>query len=346
MPETMDAIVFKEEGKYAFEKVPIPRIKHRNDVLIKVEVVSICGTDVNMLKVPQAMPADIGVVLGHECVGEIIETGEDVTAYKVTDRVTMIPNIECGKCYMCRNGHPNFCEDMRVLGETMDGALAQYVVVPENVLVKVKKDTPAHLAVIAEPLCCVLGGIHKIQFIPGQTALIIGAGTTGMLYLALLKASGASKILVSEPSAFRREMAKKMGATHTIDPKKEDPVKVAMQETQGRGVDVVIDAVGSLLPDTVACAKRGGKVLLFGCDTASHQSLRQFDIVWKGLTVYGNFIGPYKLFEAMDLVESGVITDALEIMVTHKLPLRDFGKALSSIHHGIGVEVVLYPWQE
>ncbi|MGI6154080.1 MAG: alcohol dehydrogenase catalytic domain-containing protein [Christensenellaceae bacterium] len=345
MAETMDAIIFKGEGKYEFERVPIPKLVNRDDVLVKVEVVSICGTDVNMLKVPQAMPADVGVVLGHECVGEIVETGPDVTAYKVGDRVTMIPNIECGKCYMCRNGHPNFCENMRVLGETIDGALAQYVVAPENVLAKVKKETPAHLAVIAEPLCCVLGGINKIKFIPGHTALIIGAGATGMLYLAVLKASGASKILVSEPSAFRRDMALKMGATRVIDPLKEDVRKIAMDESEGRGIDVVVDAVGSLLPDTVACTKRGGKVLLFGCDTASHQSLRQFDIVWRGLTVYGNFIGPYKLFDAVEMIESGVINDGLETMVTHKLPLRKFGEALSDIHTGTGVEVVLYPWE-
>jgi 2-desacetyl-2-hydroxyethyl bacteriochlorophyllide A dehydrogenase len=345
MSETMNAIVFKGEGKFEYEKVPIPKIERRNEVLVKVEVVSICGTDVNMLKVPQAMPADVGVILGHECVGEIVEAGPDVTAYKVGDRVTMIPNIECGKCYMCRNGHPNLCEDMRVLGETIDGALAQYVVAPENVLAKVKKETPAHLAVIAEPLCCVLGGINKIKFIPGHTAMIIGAGATGMLYLALLKASGASKLLVSEPSAHRRELALKMGATRVIDPTKEDVRQIAMDESEGRGIDVVVDAVGSLMPDAVASTKRGGKVLLFGCDTAAQQKLRQFDIVWRGLTVYGNFIGPYKLFDAVELIESGVINDELEIMVTHKLPLEEFGKALSDIHAGTGIEVVLYPWE-
>jgi (R,R)-butanediol dehydrogenase/meso-butanediol dehydrogenase/diacetyl reductase len=149
---TMKAAVFEGLGKLVLKEVPIPQIKKSDEVLIKVEAASICGTDVHILDVPPGYPAKPGIILGHEYIGEIIEIGSEVKDFQVGDRIVLDPNLTCGHCYYCNLGKPNMCLNTEVLGITINGGFAEYSVVPVKAIFKIRKDIPTDIAIFAEPL--------------------------------------------------------------------------------------------------------------------------------------------------------------------------------------------------
>ncbi|MGI5850169.1 MAG: alcohol dehydrogenase catalytic domain-containing protein [Christensenellales bacterium] len=344
MAEMMDAIVYTGIGKYEFKQIPKARIEKPDEVLLKVEAASICGTDVHILNVPPEFPAATGIALGHEFVGEIIEIGSKVTAFKAGDRVTMDPNIPCGNCYLCKYGHPNLCKNMYVLGTTVNGFFAQYAAAPEKALAKISKKIPAHIAVYAEPLTCVMGGVDKSRLLPGETALVLGAGPIGIYFASLYKANGAAKVIISEVSEYRIAKAKECGINFVINPNEEDLYEAVLKETDGKGADIVTDAIGTQLTSAIQCVRPRGRIILFGANSNAKQTISQFDILYKELSIFGNYIGPFRLLDAIRVLETGIITDTLEKLVTHKLPLRDFGIGLDAMRKGEAMEVVLYPF--
>ena len=345
MSETMDAIIYTEIGKYEFKQIPKAKIQRPDEVLIKIEAASICGTDVHILNTPPTFPATTGIALGHEFVGDIIEVGPEVTTFQVGDRITMDPNIPCGKCFMCKSGHPNLCQNMYVLGTSVNGFFAQYAAAPEKALAKISKTLPAHIAVFAEPITCVMGGVDKSRLLPGETALVLGAGPIGTYFSALYKANGAGKVIISEVSEYRINKAKECGFDCIINPKKEDLYEAVLRETDGKGADIVADAIGTQLAAAIQCVRPHGRIIVFGANSNARQTISQFDILCKELSIFGNYIGPFKLLDAVRVLETGVITDTLEKLVTHKLPLRDFGIGLEAMRKGEAMEVVLYPYK-
>ncbi|MGI6176227.1 MAG: zinc-dependent alcohol dehydrogenase [Christensenellales bacterium] len=337
----MKAVIFKETGKYEVTTRPIPKITKADEVLLKIEAASICGTDVHILHDPPGAPATIGAILGHELVGEVIEVGSGVSSLKVGDRVVCDPNVPCGNCHMCRTGSPNVCENVETVGIDVDGGFAQYGIVPERALQIIPQDLDVDTAVFAEPVNCVMGAMNKIRLLPGENALVMGAGPIGLYFTALLKANGASKVLVSEVSDFRSPYALTMGADRVINPKTENLEEEVKKETNGRGVDVVIDAVGVLLPDCLKCVRRAGKILLFGQNYAVQQTLYQNDITRNGLTLYGNYVGLFTMPTTIELLASGIID--FQKIITHRITLDEFGVGMQAMNEGKGLEVVIYP---
>ena len=344
MKEMMDAIIYTEIGKYKFKQIPKAKIEKPDEVLLKVEAASICGTDVHILNVPPGFPATTGIALGHEFVGEIIAVGPEVTSFQVGDRVTMDPNIPCGKCFMCKSGHPNLCQYLQVLGTTANGFFAQYAVAPEKALAKISKTLPAHIAVFAEPLTCVMAGVDKSRLLPGETAMVLGAGPIGIYFAALYRANGAGKVIISEVSQYRIHKAKECGFDCVINPQEEDLCEAVLRETDGKGADIVADAIGTQLAAAIQCVRSRGRIIIFGANSNARQTISQFDILCKELSIFGNYVGPFKLLDAVRVLETGIITDTLEKLVTHKLPLKDFGIGLEAMRKGEAMEVVLYPF--
>ncbi len=171
--------------------------------------------------------------------------------------------------------------------------------------------------------------------------MVMGAGPIGLYFITLLRANGAGKIIVSEPNPKRAELAMKMGATRVIDPTKVDPVEEIMKETDGHGIDVVVDAVGTLIQTAVDCVRPKGKVLLFGMDASVRPEVDVFKIVRNEITLMGSFIGLNTLPATVALMESGLID--LSPMVTHRLALKDFDIGLAAMRDGSAMEVILYP---
>ncbi|MBQ9062619.1 MAG: alcohol dehydrogenase catalytic domain-containing protein [Eubacterium sp.] len=342
MEKTMKSIVFSGIGRYEILERPVPKIKYPTDVKVKVLAASICGSDVHYLATPPAMEATEGVILGHECVGEVVECAENVHDLHPGDHVILDNNLTCGVCPMCQMGLPNLCRNMQSMGSMIDGIFAEYFVAPQQQLIKISDKVPIDDAVFAEPLNTVMGAVKKLKITPGSSVLILGGGPIGLLFSVVLRAAGAGKVLVSEVSEFRAEYARKSGVDHVINPVKESLKEKVEEYTNGLGADIVIDAVGVLAPDAVDCARKGGQCILFGLNSSKTEVIRQCDITMKGLSVLGSYIGGYALYDVGRLLEAGKLP--LQQFITHRLPMEKFGEGLEALRKGEGLEVVLYPF--
>ncbi len=337
----MNAVVFQSTGKFAYEKRSLPKIFNSTDVLVRVEAASICGTDVHILDDPPGFQGEQGIILGHECVGKVVETGPDVIDLTVGDRVVLEPNLACGACRYCRMGKPNLCSNDRTLGVTTDGVFCDCFLAPERALYRIPNDMPADTAVFAEPLNCVMGALNKLHIHPGQTGLVLGGGPIGLYFLMLLKCCGAGKIIVSEPSEYRAGFAGQCGADAVVNPFRQNLSQTVSELTDGCGVDFTIDAVGELIGDALTCTRRAGEIVLFGQNTAKTEQIAQSAITRNELTVFGSYIGPHTMPATIRLLDTGMIP--VERIATHRLPMREFGKGLEAMRRGEALKVILYP---
>ncbi|MGA2381208.1 MAG: alcohol dehydrogenase catalytic domain-containing protein [Spirochaetia bacterium] len=346
----MRAAVFEGNGRLVLMERPEPKITKATDVLLRVQGVGICGTDLHILQVPPAHPARLGIIQGHEFTGEVVEVGAGVSEFSPGDQVLVDPHPGCGQCSYCRNGFPDQCSTLiaasgepghpGTIGIFSDGGFATHVLVPFYGLYKLRTRVPTHLAALAEPLACVLHSAGKLGVRPGDAVVVLGAGPIGCLFTAVLKAAGASRLIVSEPSAFRRERAQKCGATRVVDPTKEDLAKVVRDET-GDGADFVVEAVGPLLVTAMQLARFGGTVLQFGHDELSEPKVPMKDIIKKELTIRGGFIGRYSFSRVARILESGELP--LDVVVTHRIPLADVHKGIELLKKQLALKVVVEP---
>ncbi len=340
MESTMLGAVFKGNGICRVEEIPVPKVTRDDDVLLQVEAAGICGTDRHILEVPPGFPATIGAVMGHEYIGRVIAKGKNATFLKEGDRVAVDPNLHCGLCRFCRQGRPNQCENFTTLGINLPGGFAKYNIAPAKALFPMSSRLPVERAVWAELLSCVVGGTAKVKVQPGETVAVLGAGPVGQLFTMIFKAAGAGRIVVSEPVEYRRNYAKKIGADAVVDPVKQDAVEVVMNET-GLGADVVVDAVGHLLPDCIKMAKKGGKVLVFGMNSTALGTVRQNDITRNELTILGTYIGIDTFPPAIAMLESGAVDPTP--LVTHTLPVRRIGEGIEAVREAQCVKVMILP---
>lgn len=338
MEKMMKAAVFEGDGRLDIKEVPVPEIKLFEDVLLKVEAASICGTDCHILSVPPGHPATAGSILGHEYLGEVLEVGKWVSHLKPGDRVAVDPNVTCGLCKYCRIGLPNMCENMTTLGIFRDGGFASYNVAPAKALHPISKELPADVAIFAEPLSCVLNGSNKLALRPGENVVILGAGPIGLLYTALLKLNGAGKIIIAEVSKFRSEMALKVGADLVVNPREENFKEVVLRET-GVGADAVIDAVGSLVNDAISVCRRGGRVVLFGMNSTASCEFKQYDVTRNEITVIGTFIANHTFPATIQILESGRLP--LDKLITHRLKLGQISEGVDIMRRGEAIEIIV-----
>ena len=287
---TMPAAVFADIGKLELVERPVPRLRRSGDVLLDVQSSGICGTDLHILSTPPGFEATPGTVLGHEFVGVVRETGADVTSLAPGDRVVVAPNISCGQCSWCRRGLRNHCENFTSHGVFIDGGLAPHVVVPATQCFPIGHHVPNHIAALAEPLSTVVNGAKLAQVFPGETAAVLGGGPIGQLYTALLKLAGCQVITV-EPTEERRQLATTMGADRVVDPRQEDLAVSVRDATAGLGADVVIDAVGSQLPNALDVVRKAGRIVLFGMNERARSEIAQVRITRDELQLLGGFIG-------------------------------------------------------
>ncbi len=337
----MKAVVFKGVGEFEIAEKPIPEIKNADDVKLKIIAASICGSDVHMLANPPGMIATPGIILGHECISEVVDVGEGVRNVKIGDRVIMDNNLPCGVCKMCHLGHPNMCTNMNAMGSQCDGVFAEYAIAPERALFKISKDIPLKKAIIAEPLNCVMGAVKKVNLMPGDKCVVLGGGPIGLCFAAALKARGAGKVIVSEVSKMRSVIAGKIGADIVINPLEASLKDEVMRLTDGLGADLIVDSVGSLMAEAVELARPCANILLFGMNQNAVSSLHQIDITSKDLIIRGCYIGPFTLPITSNMLSDEVVD--LSRLVTHEYLLEDFAQALDDMRTTRAVKTILYP---
>lgn len=339
MPQTMKAAVFAGEGNLRVLEVEKPRITRPDQVLIRVEYCAICGSDVSVVSVPRRHPATCGTIIGHEYMGVIEETGSAVTDFSVGERVAIEPNITCGKCDMCKTGHSNMCRNIRLTGFHAPGGMAEYSLMPERQLHKLRDQSMDGRAVaLAEPLACIVNSLRKFRFQTGDYCVVLGAGPIGLMYAELLLASGAGKVIVSAHSELRKRAALALGAV-AADPREEDLFGLVDRHTGGAGADIVIDCVGNLMGDAVRCCAPGGQVVLFGLNSGARETIVPFDVSHRELSVFGSYVVKDSFPRAIRLIEERVMK--FPGLVTHVYGLEDIHKGFAAIRQGEAIKVVI-----
>ncbi|MBA3416311.1 MAG: zinc-dependent alcohol dehydrogenase family protein [Chloroflexia bacterium] len=331
VPSTMKAAVFFGPNDLKVERVPVPEVG-ANDVLLKVDMCGICGTDVHILRGSFPAP-NLPLIPGHEFAGHVVAVGANVDHVRVDDYVTADINLACGHCYFCRRQQKLFCEQIRQIGVHTHGALAEYVKAPAAAIYHVPEELSPRQGAYIEPLACAVHGQERAAITPGSSVVIIGAGPMGLAHIKLVKLRGAAPIIVTEMNLVRLDKARDMGADHVIDAGARDAVEAVLELTEGRGADYVIEAVGSIptYQQAFAMVRRGGTLVAYGAapSTASLE-IKPFDIYSKELNIVGSYAGTYATWpEAIALIQGGRFDP--EEIVTEVVPLDDVVGAIETV---------------
>ncbi len=219
-----------------------------SEVLVRVKASGVCGTDVHVYE-DEVPLAKLPVIPGHEFSGVVETVGAAISDVRAGDRVAIEPNLFCGQCHFCRTQKKHFCENWRAVGLSMDGGFAEYAAVPRQAIYAMPERLEFAEAAFFEPTACVLHGIERSGLQPGQTVVLIGAGSIGLLYVQLLSLSGAGKVIVADLDPAKLKLAKGFGADVCINSGEEKLAERVREETRQLGADVVIDAAGVPQPD-------------------------------------------------------------------------------------------------
>ncbi|MDK2801300.1 MAG: L-iditol 2-dehydrogenase [Clostridiales bacterium] len=346
--DVMKAVVKYDnvDGATELREVPIPEIGP-DDVLVKVAYIGICGSDPHMHHNKVTYKVNVPLILGHEFSGTIEKIGENVKGYKIGDRVTAETHADyCGECILCRTNNYHVCRERKGYGFQTDGAFAKYVKVPSRILHKVPDNVSLKEASLTEPLCVAYSSLVKHSNMkPGDLVVIIGPGPIGLLCTKVASLIGASDIIVigTDGDEGRLEIAKKLGATQTINSSKEDPVPIIMSMRDGYGADVVVDTAGfsptlKLSMDVVRpCGQInkigwGPKPVDFSLDP----------LISKAVTVNFTFSHNWDVWEQCLVLMSSKAVD-LNQLITHELPLDKWQEGFELIESKQGLKVVLTP---
>ncbi|WP_339312788.1 NAD(P)-dependent alcohol dehydrogenase [Paenibacillus sp. FSL M7-0896] len=252
----------------AMKEIGMP-VAQAGEVIVKLEVVGICGSDVHYLEYGRIgdFVVDGDFILGHECAGEVVELGPGVKHLKVGDRVALEPGVTCGQCEFCKSGKYNLCPDVQFLATPpYHGCLMDYMAFPENMAFKLPDNVSSKEGALVEPLAVGLHAAAQGGVKLGDRVVILGAGCIGLVTLLASKAYGATEIVVVDIIEKRLEAALRLGATRVINARQEDVLEVIAAWTDGAGVDKVIETAGSehTVKQTPYLVKRGGTIVLVG----------------------------------------------------------------------------------
>ena len=317
-----------------------------HEVLVKNMACGICGTDVHIYHGEKGSAEVLPpVILGHEFAGIVEAAGSAVEGLEPGDHVAIDPNMYCGKCFPCRMGKKQNCEHLYALGVNANGGFAQYSLCPDSQCFRVDKNLDFDVAAMVEPLACAVHGIDQVQIQTGQTVLIIGGGTIGLLMVQLARLSGASAVLLSEPVEMRRAIGLQAGADGVIDPIHENVSERIRQMTGRDGADVIIECVGKPVAVTQAfsAAGTGCHILLFSVPGVnSTVEMPLFDIYKKELCITGSIINPDTHQRAVNLLNSGRMM--IKELITHSYDLEHLDEAVHMQMSSESIKVMIHPW--
>ena len=324
-------------------EIPVPEAGP-GQLLIRVEAASVCGTDVHIERWDPWARDNFGpppMTFGHEMAGVVVGQGPGATRVGVGERVTVETHIVDWTCYQCRTNRAHVCQNMRILGVHMPGAFAEYVVLPE-VNAWVYEGLSPEIAALQEPLG---NAVHAalIDEVAGESVLVTGCGPIGLMAIGVLKKSGARTVIATDINEERRDMAQRMGADVVLDGR-DDVVGRARAETDGNGVDIVLEMSGAqaALHQGLAAVTNGGRVSLLGTHTQPVTVDLSEEVIFKGIRIYG--ITGRLLFDTWyrttALLEEGL---DLTPIITHRLPLSEYAQAFDLVASGHAGKIVLLP---
>ena len=343
----MNALVLTEYNKFEYKDIPKPQIT-ADEVLVQVKACGICGSDVH------GMDGSTGrrqppIIMGHEASGIIAELGTNVTDWHKGDRVTFDSTVYCGKCWYCRRGQINLCDNRMVLGVSCNdyrchGAFAEYVAVPQHILYALPQKVTFPQAAMVEALSIAFHAVRRTSVALNDTAVVVGAGMIGLLVIESLRIAGCGKIIAVDIDADRLSLARKLGADAAVNTTNCDAVAEVLKLTQGRGADIAFEAVGitSAIQTATASLRKGGSLTLVGNISPKVEVALQ-SIVTREISVYGSCASCGEYPACLDMISSGKID--VNSLISATAPLSDgaeWFKRLYNREKGL-MKVVLVP---
>ncbi|MEH7120791.1 alcohol dehydrogenase catalytic domain-containing protein [Neobacillus vireti] len=327
----MRAAVIDKPFSIELHEVRPPVIMSANEVKIQVNVTGICGSEIHAYHGthPFRIPP---VISGHELAGEVVEIGSEVKSVSVGERVTVEPHYGCKVCSACQTGNYNICHEKRVLGtQEWVGSFGEYIVVPEDTIVKLPDNVSFEQGALIEPLAVGVHAVRKSGVGKGDKVAILGAGPIGLGLLLAAQYAGADTIFITDALDYNLEIAKKLGVNSFINTTEEDAVCRILEETDGEGVDVVFIAVGieSVLNDSLKMVKRGGKV----SEVALFERQPQIDISYiqnKEIQLIGSNMYVREDFEiAKEAIADNFFDTSL--LISKVVPVEEVKKAIKIV---------------
>ena len=329
----MKALLLSEYKHLEVKDIPVPAIV-ADEILVRVAACGICGSDVHGYdgssgrRVPP-------IVMGHEAAGVVEAVGEDVGDFRPGDRVTFDSTVYCGTCAWCLRGDVNLCDRREVLGVSCGdyrraGAFAEFVVVPARIAYHLPETLSFHEAALLEAVAVALHAVSLVPIRPDSTALLLGAGTIGLLLQQALSVAGCSRVFVADVDATRLALSEKLGATEVLKSGADLAAKL-LDRTNGVGVDLAVEAVGitATVTSAIESVRKGGTVLLVG-NITPEVTIPLQKVVSRQIRLQGSCASAGEYPRAIELLSSGKIRVAP--LITAVAPLEQGPQWFERLH--------------
>ena len=342
IPATMRAVVYRGVNDMRVETVPVPKIGP-GELLVKVATCGICGTDLKKIHTGSHSAPRI---FGHEMAGVIVEAGEGVTRYEAGERVVVHHHVPCGDCYYCRKQTPTQCELYKKVGvtagfEPSGGGFAEYIrvmswIVEGRGVVRIPDGVPFEQAAFVEPLNTVLKGVKLLNLAADDTVLVIGQGPIGLMHAALARRTGA-RVLTSDLYPERHAIAARFGLSNPIHAGSENVVERVFAETDRRGTDAVILAVGgnALIKTAMDAVRPGGRVMLFAQTQHGEAIFDPGAVCMDEKTLMGSYSSSFEILDEVTDLAFGGYRNGFDLtqLISHRFPLEQAVEAIEIASH-------------
>jgi D-arabinitol dehydrogenase (NADP+) len=334
----MRAVVYDRPESFAVREVVTPE-PGPGQVRLRVLVAGVCGTDLHLHH--GEFGPTYPLTPGHEFVGEVVAVGSDKDDGLLGHRVVVDNTASCGRCPECRRARPAFCGHLIAQGVNAPGAFADFVVTDADRCYLVD-DLESEVAVLAEPVACVVHGLDVLALRPGADVLLFGAGPTGLILTSLLASGGAGRLTVAARTAAKLELARTRGADEIVS--LDGGAERQLRDLAPEGFDVVIDATGALpvLERTIGLTRTGGTVFVYGMTPeAARWPVPSYEVFRRELTIKGSFAQQFSFDRAIGALRTGRVDPAG--LITHRFGLDDYGAALAGVADSSVVKSVIVP---
>lgn len=336
----------KGVGNIELREVPVPEI-NEDEVLIEIKAAGVCGTDIHIKhdKFPYWPP----VILGHEFSGVIVKKGKNVKNRQEGDRVAGEPHTKaCGHCYYCRTGNIQICPEKRSPGWGIDGTFAKFLKMPTHLLHKIPDNINFEEAALTEILANVVHDVlERGKVESGDFVVCLGPGTVGLLSAAVAQISGARKVMIvgtNEDEEIRLSAAKKMGIDYVVNARKQNPVEMVQELTNGLGADLVVEASGAeaAINLTVDLIRKKGRIAVIGITGKEKIAFPWDKAVFKACDIHFNLSTSYTSWDRALYLLSGKKIN-IDAIITHREPLENWEKVFEDIENKRGIKGLLFP---
>ena len=339
---TMRAVVYDRPEEFEVREITVPD-PGPGQVLLKVLVAGVCGTDLHLHH--GEFGPTYPLTPGHEFVGKVVAVADQADADLIGHRVAVDNTASCGRCVECRRARPAFCERLVAQGVNAPGGFAEYVVTDADRCF-LADDLDPEVAVLTEPVACVVHGLDVLGLAPGSDVLLFGSGPTGLILTSLLGRSGAGRLTVAAPTAAKLELARNRGADHIVqlDRRKPAAAEDRLRALAPAGFDVVVDATGALsvLGSALRLVRTGGTLFVYGMAAESARwPVAPYDVFRRELVIKGSFAQQFSFDRALSALRSGRVEPAG--LITHRFGLEQYHAALAAVADSSVVKSVLVP---